>query len=467
MTETSYLWDGIVTGDATLAPYDKDEFNRYVAGMHTADSDDAVVIPGYLNDLDVLWTGGLSVSVDTGAALIQNYMYVNDSAVSLAVSTIESGYFRYDYVVLELDTLNQKVRLKIVEGTAVNVHTDLEYPGLTQTDAIWQSPLASIYVYNASVVYYYDIHDERTFAYTAYTRSKYDRENLLKNSEFMILNSDGSVPCWTGTTVTADTRAYDMKRGQTVYFNGAHLYQYVNTQAPIKQGEMYYLKGTINDVTGDSATQIVVAGLTTLTGTGVENITYRWYRRIEAGTEVEVLIPLKIDTTSRIYGFRIDFYPSTGDVAFGQFVLVKGYHPGPYRLISETILLDDVITDAAWSDTAKSTSTTTIDFTADFSGLVMPGTKAVILRMRARDSGSAGGAPYLRAIGYNASYTNEYGRVELQGVTNDVYREVQCIVPVNQAIYDAQDNTPQLRLDVVATGAGTLDATVEVVGVII
>jgi hypothetical protein len=74
---------------------------------------------------------------------------------------------------------------------------------------------------------------------------------------------------------------------------------------------------------------------------------------------------------------------------------------------------------------------------------------------------------YLRSQGYAAPYNSYYGGVEVGGVTDDYYREMQCIVPVNQDIAVNQDDTPQMRLEVAATGANTFDATVEIMGILI
>lgn len=472
MSELSYLWDGIVTGDATEAPYRKDGFNTYITGIHSADTDDVLVIPGYLNDLDILLTGGLGVSVSTGAALLQNYVYVNDSAVSFSLTPPALYNFRYDYVALQLDTTNQQIRLVIIEGVDTDDYTTLETPNLTQTAALWQSPIAKIFIDSRYSLDAYHIYDERMFAVTSYSQNTYRQNNLIYNSEMMYIDGSGVPERWqTGgafTTLQADTKLSPMTRGQSVRFDGNALYHYITTNSRIYPGHIYTLQGVIKEITGDdSYIRIYLQGLL-VGGINVVDLTSSVeYIKLEADDEIIFTLRTRIDIDTPLYGFRLFAYSDGGDTSLGQCILTEGYHPGPFRQFEEQIILQEAVTDAAWSDTAKSTGTTTIDFTSDFNALIQPKTKAVILRLRGRDSGSAAGAPYMRILGYAAPFASEYGRLDLEGVTNDVYREIVCLAPVNQPLYDIESATPSVRIDVAASGAGTFDATVEVLGIVI
>jgi hypothetical protein len=464
MTELSYLWDGIVVGDASLAPYDKDEFNTYIAGIHTADSDDAFVIPGYADDLEALTTGSMAVSISTGAAVIQHYMYVNTTARSLTLNRPQ--FYRFDYIALELDVINQTVRLVVIEGNDSSDYTLLENPNLTQTTSLWQSPIARIFLDGTdfSVVKEF-IYDERKFAITAYSAGKYDQKNLIKNSEFMCVPGGTTPSIWLWSTTgsldvqTVGSKAGAMSRGQTISFDGTDvLYHYVPLDG-IQEGETFTLHGTFEEITGDASfIEFTIQGLGSL-GSSVSVASLpveQQFIRLEANDVVIFTKTFRVSgiPESGFKGLRLRIGSDGGTSNVGQCILVKGYHAGPLRQITEYIPAHNgPFTDASWTDTAKSTGTTTIDFTADFGAEILPQTKAVQLRLRGRDSGSAAGSPYMRILGYNATYANEYGRLDLEGVTNDVYREITCM--------------SQLRIDVVATGGGTFDATVEVMGIYI
>lgn len=480
MTEVSYLWDGIITGDATEAPYDKAEFNEYINGIHSADTDDVLVIPGYLDDLEVTTSGGLSVSIKSGAALIQNYLYINTENTAVSIEYPSSNTYRYDFIVLRLNKSDQQVRVGVVKGTEVEDYTALEDPILTQTSAIWETPLAKIYLPGSSVnVQSKYIYDERIFAVTKFSQAVYSQDNIIKNSELMAIDSSDmpegweyytylGIPVGTMTTQTAATKTDIMPRGQTITLQGTKILL-INNYLNIHNGDIFTLKGTFREETGNDS--YIRFTINTLSSAGaILSPVFRTieYIRLEADDEVQFTVTFKVeDADQYATGIQVQIYSPDGDTSVGQLILVRGYHPGPFRQIREYIPFATEVTDASWSDTPASTGTTGIDFTIDFNAQIMPQTRAVLLRLRGRDSGSAAGAPYMDILGYFAPFNSEYGHLDLQGVTNDVYRENTCVAPVNQALWDGQDETPQLRIDLVATGAGTFDATVEVLGIFV
>ncbi|MFA7101462.1 MAG: hypothetical protein WC196_07045 [Bacilli bacterium] len=476
MTETSFLWDGVVTGDATYAPYNKTEFNKYMCGIHVETSDDVYVIPGYLNDLNITWTGGYSVSVNSGAAIIQNYVYINDAPLSLGVTKPSYGYYRYDYVVLQLNTSDQTIRLVIKEGIGVSDYTLLERPVLTQTGAIWESPIALLYVtylYPNYIPQKY-ILDERKFAVTNYTLSKYSQNNLLSNSEFMCFNGSGIPENWddtifgTVTTATAAEKTSIMSRGQSFSVNSGRGYFQNVWLRGVAVNTPYTLRVSFKEIDGDTSRLEARVYSINSSGSATATLAVQEFIELTADDEIDFSITFKITSVpTNFYGFRIQFISDGGITNIGQPIFVEGYHPGPFRQFHEYIGFTSALADAAWTDTAKSTGTTTVDLTASFNGEIQPQTKAVVARLRARDQGSAAGTASIGVLGYVAPFTADYGRLELDGVTNDVYRELTCVVPVNQPIYNAQSSVPQFRIDVVATGVGTLDATVELLGAFI
>lgn len=472
MTETSYLWDGLVTGDATLAPYNKTEFNKYIFGAYVEDSEFAFVIPGYLNDLEVVSTGGYAVSVSTGAALLQQQMYINSSPLSLSIDQVtDPTYFRFDYIALQLDQINQTLRAVVLKGLETNDYTLLENPALIQTGAFWQAPIARLFVDGSETsILAENIHDYRKFAVTTYTTNTFTyNQNLIQNSEFMAWSVPGTnnPSKWVRSGVAGDSAVAafgSMVRGQAWSLPASSGLVYNNTDLQA-QFPVCTVKGSFYVATGDASELIIGLSNASVTVPTTPFITKK-YTRLEVGDIVEFQFTCRIPTTNPTWRLAVSLRSNGGIHYIGQIILVPGYHPGPYRQMLETLPLLYPITDANWTNTAKSTSTTTIDFTATFGSDVLRQTKAVVLRLRGRDSGSAAGAPYMRILGYSAAFPIEYGRLDLEGVTNDVYRETTCICPVGQPIYAAQSQIPQLRIDIVATGAATFDATVEVIGII-
>jgi hypothetical protein len=479
MAELSYLWDGTVTGDATEAPYDKDEFNTYMLLSSTTDNtlNNAYVVPGYLDDLQVYSDQtGFFVSVAAGAAIMGGrYIYVNDTSVTLNIDTItSSGYFRYDYIVLRLDVVNQKIRLVVIKGTETPSALTLIPPTLTQNDFTREIPIAQIYVDDVnSSVQNNHVYDLRKFATNAATSNKYKllNKNLVVNSEFMAFSSSDTVTPpegWTqdntlnSITASATTKFSVMSRGQAISIGSSGtcaLQQIIQIDT---SNQVFTVKGIIKNVSGASLPPTISLYSCHINGTTFGNPVSQKYDNTLPGTEIEFQFTFKFPVDTIREALLLEIKTSGGVVEVGQIIVTTGYHPGPFREINETILFRERMTNASWSDTAKSSTTNTLDLTT-FG--VLPRTKGVFMRTRGRDSGSAGGVAYIQLFGYAAPYNTVYGRVTLDGITNDVYRENTFFVPVDAPIYAAQDETPQLRVTVIATGASTFDATLEIVGI--
>jgi hypothetical protein len=140
MAERSYFWGGTVTGDASLAPYDDDEFSDLYAILFVSDNTLQGIIQGYANALAI--TGSVSpLSMNTGAALVDGKVYVNTAAVSIAVPT-PSVATRQDRIVLRKDFAAQTVRVTRIAGVE-----GAGLPAITQSDGVtWD-----ILLYNLSI----------------------------------------------------------------------------------------------------------------------------------------------------------------------------------------------------------------------------------------------------------------------------------------------------------------------------
>ncbi len=159
MTQTSYFWDGLVTGDASLAPYDVAEFHERVWKIIFSNNDNQGVISNFENELKL---SGISIAVNvaSGAALVDGAFYQNTEEKSFSVPTPTTNP-RIDRIVLRKDFVSQEIRLLRVEGTESATPVA---PILGQTsESIWEVPLARLSVATDGT---FDIFDDRDFCLT-------------------------------------------------------------------------------------------------------------------------------------------------------------------------------------------------------------------------------------------------------------------------------------------------------------
>lgn len=135
MTEKSYPWDGLVTGDASLAPYVGDVWSDMWRKLFTSDRTLQGFIDNYANEL--VGSGAVSpVVISTGAAIVDGKFYENDAAVAVVIPT-PAGATRIDRIVLRKDFAGQTVRITRIAGVEGG-----GAPALTQTDGTtWDVPL--------------------------------------------------------------------------------------------------------------------------------------------------------------------------------------------------------------------------------------------------------------------------------------------------------------------------------------
>lgn len=153
MTEYGLPFDGILTGDATKAPYSADEWARAWRLMQSvgASFPDYGVFKGTGNGtnrpLDVLATGPVSsnVAVQIGAALVDGRFYETTAIVTLPVNANASGNARIDTVVVRLDYVLQTVWVAVKQGTPAGSPVP---PTMQQDSSFWEIPIADIAVAN-------------------------------------------------------------------------------------------------------------------------------------------------------------------------------------------------------------------------------------------------------------------------------------------------------------------------------
>lgn len=111
MTEKSYYWGGLVTGDATLAPYSDDEFSDNDRIWANYDRITNCVLPSYGNRLAATNPSGVIIRIATGAAIVDGKFYVNDAVKDLTLNAAPGSGTDYYSVVLDKDFAAQTVRL--------------------------------------------------------------------------------------------------------------------------------------------------------------------------------------------------------------------------------------------------------------------------------------------------------------------------------------------------------------------
>lgn len=154
MTERSYYWDGLATGDASLAPASVAIYNTLIWKLLFSNKDNEGHIAGHKNELLVNGEGSF-VTVDTGAAIVNGTFYTNDEIVIFTI-TAPSDDPRIDRIVVQKSVIDKVVRVEVIAGVEASSPSA---PALTQTEGtIWEIPLAQILITTSGVI---TITDER------------------------------------------------------------------------------------------------------------------------------------------------------------------------------------------------------------------------------------------------------------------------------------------------------------------
>lgn len=477
MTEISYFWDGTTTGDAATAPYDDTEVSLAI-GSALGD----FVIPRTSNSANstALNVGNSAtvgkVSVIGGAAIVKGILYVSDDYEDVDIASNASGNPRIDRIVLRKSDAGQTVRLTVIQGTPAASPSPPAITGSTDFKLVW------IWVpngYNAAAGNIADnnIHDERVFRDIGISNVLYSaRKNLIPNGEFiMVSNASGAPDNWAviGAPTILGADFSGIRRGYRIQYRdagaGSGIETTVSCNAFTEEGlssHVFTLSGYLSCTSGVARIQIYSVNL--VTGATTAERTKDFYPQTGGFTSfvIRELIPA---TATGINVRIIGGSGGTNDFYVSQIVLNKGYMPMIAYNSSEIIWLDTPRTDAAWSATAKSDGSTTINLGtgADFNYAMPQAIRAVMLRVRCRDSGSAASNTYDTCLSFHhaadtvLSDTTAVAVVSCAGLPNDVWFEDVIYVPI-----DISDSNVPFKIKHAASGAGTLDATVELLGVI-
>lgn len=144
MTEMSYVWGGIATGDAQTAlggaPYSDDDWADIWSFMLQPDRTLQGPIntsrAGFTGLLEVTNPSGTTIRVATGAAIVDGRLYTNSANVDEDVNGRGTGYYN---VVLRKIEAAQTIRVVIL-GPDVGV------PTVTQDATMWEISIASFHL---------------------------------------------------------------------------------------------------------------------------------------------------------------------------------------------------------------------------------------------------------------------------------------------------------------------------------
>lgn len=464
--ESSAFWEGISTGDAAgsayNAPYSSLEFNSII-GLFFGSTAGMFILPAIggtpdISPIQVVASSPAAMTVDvhTGFAFMYDHIYYTGNVDrTLTIGTADVANPRIDRIVLHLDYVAQTIRLAVLTGTPSATPT---IPSLTQTSTIIEYPLANIWVAAATTtIVDADIHDEREFGstYESFRVSQLDT-NMIRNSEFMAFGVNGPPPTgWerVGTiSMASAAKPSQMSRGRAIQLTAGAGTSGLLQTFPVAANTVYAIRTLIKVTAGD------VGSVEITTDAASPSTVTRTIRR--TGEWVEEVIYYLTEADATLMTVTLAAVNNTDVVTVGQTLVIQGYHTGPFRQFHELLMGSFILTDASWSNSAKSTVTTTIDLTSSFSGRILPGTRALLVRLYAHDSGSAGigGAPNTTPslrIEFTSELTDIVG-VFLAGTTNDQPREA--------LVWVGLDSTLRFTAIVQASGAGTLDATIEIMG---
>lgn len=480
MVQTSYFWDGTSVGDATLAPYDDAEIATIMDDIYGY-----FVVPGYLFGTqiagDELTVKGDTVNVGKvivypGVAMVRGVLYIIDEEVTLDVPATAGANPAIYRVILDKDTATQTVRVGIKQGAEAAAPRP-------PTVASNEVSIAWLYItgaYDHTIDLFDDslIHDERVFKYIGPDAQRHVFENILHNPEFMATSGgtntapDGWVLVNTPAT-SFGTGGGRTVRGKWVRFQGG-AGEGIETTVPINRGstmdgEIWTIRGYI-EVDAQSLTVDVYVDI--LDGGTIlfDSKTFWVMASPGAGTEgiTEFIMRIRINplsTEQNAIRIVITSDNAATDAYIGDMAVIPGYVAGTKESVrkSELIWLDNAIADVNWTATAKSTGTTTISLNVDFGGIIPRGVRGVVLRVRCRDSGSAGAAvadgTSIKLYAYTSTIPSAV--VSCTGLPNDEWESGLGWVSIWP-----NDTSSRFAVVVTASGAGTLDATLEIIGII-
>jgi hypothetical protein len=145
---------------------------------------------GAFNELEVTAPGGgMTVSVNTGQAMVRGHYYSSTASESLTITAADADDPRIDSVVIELDPTANTILLKVLAGTPDPAPTR---PALTQTDSgIYQIRLADVQVDAATLaIEPGDITDQRDYVLPQQDLAKLTPNVNAKSANYTLVVED-------------------------------------------------------------------------------------------------------------------------------------------------------------------------------------------------------------------------------------------------------------------------------------
>ena len=105
-------------------------------------------VKGVPNDLNLKVTAdnsGMQVRIAAGEAFVRGHYFENTLQATLAIDSTDAQT-RIDAIVLELSHIENKIQIKAIKGAQVD--SSPVAPTLTQTESVWQLPLAYLTIPN-------------------------------------------------------------------------------------------------------------------------------------------------------------------------------------------------------------------------------------------------------------------------------------------------------------------------------
>ncbi len=458
----------------SAATVSADEFNR--AYMALLDNYTGFLLPNYWNNLEVITADPAvgAVYVKSGAAFLTGIgaagpgnFYTNDAQVTVAI-TSSAGNNRIDRIVLRAARITKIIG---VEGATPAM------PALTAGDI----PLAWIYIpsgYNAAttIIQPYYIHDERMFAISGGEPVYFKNDmNIMHNYENMMFSRGGltttppemwKIAAGGAPTLCAPTTLIFTSRNFPNRCNGIALTcnatTGITTTVPLPSYGGTYTIRFCKQVTTANTYNIVIQSR--ILAGGVSSAKTITLSRVSGDPVMDEIIHYTADSTADALDITITSNGAGAALSISPIIITQGLcttYNFPRK--SEILTTDRVLQDASWTATAKSTGTTVINLNASFGGNVRRGTIAVIVRLTANDSGSAAGTASLVLGPATGPYSLTTSLVidNVTSITNDFVRTVVGYVPISYNTLAVP-----IRAQHTATGAGTLDATIEIIGII-
>lgn len=444
MAQTSRFFTGTTIGDATLAPYAGLGFGLQLLGNYIIPNEDVT------EELLVTSTGNPGeISVAPGAAACNTVLYINDDNEVVTLDAAVNN--RIDWVIVRNDATNT-ARITVVKGIEAAVP---DPPAINATD----TPLARIWLpagFNpaADAVPDEHIYDGRIFRPSGMWNQNIESyANLMFNSEFIAYSgyAAGNLPPEGWRLVGAPTINGVAKIGAQLRGMGVQIQANaglgMETQLRAPDSRIYTVRFTLHVAAG--SVQVIVGG-------PAAPVTQVYY---PTNSDLDYIIRCNLAETDEEIPIEITANAAASDFTISQIILSQGHVAGFYRPKSELIMLDTALTDAAWTASAKSSANTPIDMSASFGSMINDQIRGLILRVRGNDSGSAAGAPSVKIYDHEyETYNTPMIELILDGAINDALLEATGLVSLSS---DAIFN-----IKTVATGVGTLDVSIDVLGVI-